>query len=441
MRVYLNYAFFGFVVTLAASCTRTDPPNFGGADCSTDNDCKDPLQTVCDVGGENKCVQCIPDKREDVCTGTTPVCAADFSCQKCVMHSDCASNACMPDGSCVASADVVYLKAGGTGTTCTQDMACGSLVTAEDALNATRRTIRIVGNITSTGGDFDNGGKLVILGDNGGSTVTAGGGGIGILFDFSNNSRAEIYDLVVKDAREQGIAVSPTSELLFVRSRVENAGREGIQAYNNGLPAGKVTMLQSEVVSCNDTGRRGVSIGFGGELIMDRSRVAENEGGGIQLFSGAKFIVTNSFIVANKAMGGLSAIMPANDSKLEFSTIVDNAGPGGAGAYGGVQCDDNVNAVVRHNIIYRNTSGGGGGTTQRFGDCSFVNNFEMGVPPNDTSLKFKSETAPKDYHLSGESPAMVRNVTGVVCTGLKDFDNDSRPLGGGCDLGADEVQE
>jgi hypothetical protein len=34
----------------------------------------------------------------------------------------------------------------------------------------------------------------------------------------------------------------------------------------------------------------------------------------------------------------------------------------------------------------------------------------------------------------------VQNVGTAVCTGLKDYDGDDRPLGGACDLGADEIK-
>ena len=58
-----------------------------------------------------------------------------------------------------------------------------------------------------------------------------------------------------------------------------------------------------------------------------------------------------------------------------------------------------------------------------------------GAGPTDDRLKFKSAN---DYHLTAVSPAEVRDVAGVVCTGLTDYDGDARPQGTACDLGADE---
>lgn len=75
------------------------------------------------------------------------------------------------------------------------------------------------------------------------------------------------------------------------------------------------------------------------------------------------------------------------------------------------------------------------------GRCNFTGNLELAAGPDDTTLKFRSETtSPKDYHLTAASPASVRDVAGVTCTGLQDFDGDERPQGGSCDLGADEVK-
>src|SRR5262245_57344152 len=103
---------FAVVVLLVAGCqeknsqyceghpddTANCPPPDAGR-CTNDNQC---AGRVCDTAN-GACVQCTP-ANPAACTGTTPVCADDDSCHRCGAHSDCASSACVPDGSCAAEA-------------------------------------------------------------------------------------------------------------------------------------------------------------------------------------------------------------------------------------------------------------------------------------------------------------------------------------------------
>jgi hypothetical protein len=144
--------------------------------------------------------------------------------------------------------------------------------------------------------------------------------------------------------------------------------------------------------------------------------------------------IVNNFIVGNSGNNAIRAADPSADSKIEFNTIVDNADNGtGVSDTGGIFCDDGT-FTARYNLIFRNT--GGNANVQTAGTCKFENSFIMpGAGPTDDRLKFKSAN---DYHLTAASPAEVRDVAGVVCTGLTDYDGDARPQGTACDLGADE---
>ena len=413
------------------ACSFPKPEDgYTGLACRGDEDCAGVAgKGVCDLGGNKTCVQCTTGKK-DACTGATPACGDNLVCRGCIAHSECGSDACSFGGACIAETDVIYLKEGaGGGGNCTQAAPCGSITNAINQVTVSRRYIRVTGATTS---EVDISGRAVtFLGSADGTSILRGGGGGGgdAIFDLMGGANVQMYDMTLEDSRSEGITISATSMLTMVRSKIVNATREGL------LVDGKATLLQSEVFSCNDPAKRGINVLDGGELVMDRSKVSENEGGGILIADGGKFSITNSFIVGNKATGGLFAINPSSGSKLEFSTIVDNISGGGTTAAGGVVCD-NANGSVRNNIIFRNI-GGTGGVVQKLGQCIFTGNLDMaGVSATDDTLKFAGA---KDYHLTPASPASVKDAGGLTCPAV-DFDGDTRPQGPACDLGADELK-
>ncbi|MEZ4376535.1 MAG: right-handed parallel beta-helix repeat-containing protein, partial [Polyangiaceae bacterium] len=203
---------------------------------------------------------------------------------------------------------------------------------------------------------------------------------------------------------------------------------------------GKVSIMQSEISGTTQTDRYGVNLQVG-ELAISRSKISNNNGGGIFITGSRKFDITNSFIVGNTTKGGISAAQPGAGSVFAFNTVADNVNPGTALAdAGGIYCDDPGFAFA-NNIIYRNT-GGNGGFLQTVGGCKFDGSY---ISPNNVAetvdLKFVKDSVPRDYHLTAASPVMVKNVGTASCTGLVDYDGDSRPSGGACELGADEIKE
>lgn len=421
-----------------------------GQSCMADTECPDESASVCDLSGaRGVCRQCTP-ARAEACTGTTPACGATNICEACDSHSDCASDACLPTGSCAAETEVVYLRQGGSGTSganCTKAAPCGLLEMAIDqAMTTTRPYIRVTGTI---GGSEETitGKQLVFLGslDAADSILLGqGGGGSEPLLFLRGGAKVEIRNLTLRAAKGPVVRVDEGSSFQSMRSKIQNAEEEGIL-----ISSGTAIISESEISGNGSQGggtgsRRGISLVVG-ELTVTRTKIFDNAGGGIFAADGQKFTISNSFIVGNRGNGGVHAGTANPASKLEFNTIVDNQdGPNSTDA-GGIFCDQ-AGVVFSNNLIFRNTggpreAGGAEGAVQTVGSCTYGTSYVLpGTGAGDTSLAFAKDTAPRDYHLTSSSPATVRDVAGVVCTGLEDVDGDERPLNVACDLGADEFR-
>ncbi|MDX2089942.1 MAG: hypothetical protein SFX73_18950, partial [Kofleriaceae bacterium] len=114
----------------AGYCEQTPTPSDCpqpdmGSGCTSDDEC--PGQ-VCDIGA-GACVQCTPANAA-ACTAATPVCDPDDrACRGCEAHSECPSDACLPDGTCALDTQVAYVAASGASTQCTQSSPCALLAT------------------------------------------------------------------------------------------------------------------------------------------------------------------------------------------------------------------------------------------------------------------------------------------------------------------------
>lgn len=376
---------------------------------------------VCDTAA-GQCVQCTATDL-GACAGATPYCGSDNTCTACTAHDQCASNACLASGACASPNDVAYVDPKGSDSgSCTWKEPCISLGAA---LTKNKKYIKMTGTTT---GNVAISQDVTILADPGARLV---GGTAGNVVEVTGNPQIEIFDLEISGANGppgsgDGIRLlsGTTGTVSLNRVTLRANAQRGVTMVGGTLNITKSTI--------SNNGAHGVVVDGvnGGTLTITKSKIRNNPFCGVQIAQKMTFHIANNFIVgnggANSFYGGLY-IVPNSDSTLEYNTIVDNIS--GTGITGGVDCAFG-GIAVRNNLIFRNTGGVNNPQTGDSGSCSY-----------DTSLL----TAPSDpgfggedgYHLTANTPNTIRDKAQGSCP-TTDIDDEHRPFGAACDLGADE---
>jgi Right handed beta helix region len=414
---------------LAGSCLYVDDPYYCEGmpndychqpACTTSDECDDGAP-VCDVTGGGVCVQCTGDDA-GACAGATPVCGDDRRCRPCSAHADCASAACLPDGSCGDEALVAYVTQDAPDSApCALQAPCGSVARG-----------------LATGRPY-----LKLRGRFAGSLVFSAGRKVTLLGATGAQLSAEANAAIIT-ARDGGTEVTLHQLTL--------ADASGDAGYGLLVPpgAGAPTVHLSQVTVLNNQAG-GLSVA-GGALTISRSTFLGNAGGGLMISgNGTTFQIGDSVFAYNgralgnlrSPLGGVAITANSEGSRFERNTVVFNESDG-ITFRGGVSCNAPM-ATAAGNLIYHNVEPDGIGglkndlSTQRnpAPSCAFADSLALAAEPG--NLGFRSPVLPPlDFHLTAASPPSVRDAGGA-CTGT-DLDGDGRPQGGACDLGADEYR-
>jgi len=444
----------------------TDAAVVGGP-CQTDNDCTMGNLRVCDTAlGGGKCVECTVAK-SNACQNPEPACVMD-ACQKCTEHAQCPSRACMPDGTCADTTAVAYVAPGGSGTACTQVAPCKTLtdaIAAKPIVKIAQGTIADDSNNPTT---IDNK-AITILADAGAKLTRTKAGNI--LEVKNSQADVRIYDVEISSPiaakNDTAILVSNGApKLTLTRVKIDSYVGTGVS-----ITAGTLTVSQCII---SDNGANGIlatnsslivtgsTISRNGEIGILLPNVAKatvtqntiniNSGGGISV-TNSEFDITNNFIFGNgggaTAFGGV-LLNQANNGirKFEFNTVTENI----ASMVTGISCtgiDSGKVLTLSNSIIFDNQIGGGrqqvSGANCQWTYSDIGDSVTVGQNPvpgtgnivADPMFVDPTNATNKNYRLKAGSPA--RNTADAAATVTADFDGNSRPQDGRCDMGADEV--
>jgi hypothetical protein len=359
---------------------------------------------------DGACVACLASTD---CAADTPYCdPASNTCRPCALDEECGELCDLDTGRCIAEGNIIYVNAAvsASGAACDKSEPCKTISEGLAIASDTRSRLKI------TAGTY--GENLLLTRD-----VTLVGPGAVIVaslatgepgIDVQGEITANLRGLTVRNA-----AGGALGDGIRCRSAVGRARLVGRQLRLEGNSGQGV-----DAQSC--------------DVILQRSLILRNAGGGISV-SSSEFNLVNNLIVANgtsagagSTFGGALFFEPLT-GVFEFNTVAGNAAQTGASP--GVSCLVSTVPTTRNSIVWGNGTG-----EQVSGSCIWT--FSVIGPVGVTNATNKNEdplfveVAADDYHIGQGSPAI--NSASEDATLKDDFDGESRPAGARRDIGADE---
>lgn len=368
-------------------------------------------------GAGGRCVEC----RASSDCPAGDACLPGNICGPCVENDQCDSLACV-QGQCAIEADVLYVD-GGNGddaNPCTLEDPCASIGGALAFDNGmSPDLIVLLGSPQEVYQDsiYLYAANVTILGN--GATLESAEVNDPV-FDVIGGSQLYISDLRIAGA--------------FGTTDVPSA--DGINCENQSL-------LTLERVTIEDNGDKGLEV-LDCDLIVTRSRIRGNRGGGMHV-ENSSYVIVNNFITGNG--GPTSPSSGVNIANLgdfssprffEFNTIVDNtADPNGTTS--GLWCTSIPNFQGYANIVY----GGNPELPNTFmTNCamnySIMEDWNGGGEGNIGDPPLFQDAEAGDYRLAPGSVGIDWFDEETPGETTIDFDGEARPLGGRYDVGADE---
>jgi hypothetical protein len=395
-------------------CPVTSPVcNPGGCDpCALPGDCADRTLTPNCLTATGACVQCRNDNGD--CGGVTPICE-NTACRACRMDAECAEICDTDTGRCVARGEILYVKPGGTGTTCMFEAPCGSITATLAKVSVAKPWIELLaGTYVESFVVKDQPLRMVGVGAS-----------------------------VQPNGADPVVWVQGTADVLIRNVRFHegaNANADGIRCDGIGAASTKVRGFDLRIDNNLGAGVNASRC----TVVLERSRLFRNAAGGLRLFD-TTFAVRNNFIAQNgtldqSTVGGFRLLSaPPGLSIFDFNTVAGNRSRSDTAP--GVQCDAAL--TMSSDIVWGNgsvpdvTAQLGG-----VGPCAFTTSDIGGptapVPPSINANPEFHDAGGDDYHLNAGSPCGNAGHAGPG--DVEDIDGQPRPKPGtAADIGADEA--
>jgi hypothetical protein len=403
--------------------------------CSANDECaaRGPDTPICAPDG--RCGACGADA--DCTDPGSPVCdRQSLTCRGCEAHDECASGVCdIAASACVDPAQIVYAAGDGSfGTGCgTQDAPCASLNDAVALLTFDRGYLRLRGTFNAR--MTLSGNRFRVIGEGATLDLTPVDSDPGVPGITINMGAQVVIDgLRVTNLSVGGGIACESSELTLRRVTVDR--NEGTGVVANLCP---LIIDESRITGNSDRGVEAYASG-GGNLVIERSLIADNYSGGIYS-DVSPLLIRNNLILRNSNLAEYHGAIRLNgtgmNSFITYNTIVGNRV--NENYIGIIACG---NAVLSSNIIWGNEYPGMVDQTLDPSNCTDVrNNLSDSTladrPQNSLGDPLFVSVDNDDYRLMPGSPAI--DLGNPDFANLLDYAGNRRPQGDAPDVGALEA--